>query len=165
MRDKVTEQRIQLLHPKIRYEALKVLELAEAKFPKNMAIRVVQGLRTFEEQDTLYKQRPKVTNAKGGQSFHNYGLAIDFAILIDKDNNGSYESISWDTAADMDKDRIVDWQEVVSEFEKAGWEWGGKWRTFKDLPHCQKVFGFTWQQLLAKYNAKDFITGTKYVNI
>lgn len=165
MRDKITEQRIALLHPERRYEVAKIIELAEAKFPKNMAIRVVQGLRTFEEQTALFNKRPKVTNAKAGQSFHNYGLAIDFAILLDKDGNGSYGSISWDTASDLDKDGVIDWQEVVSEFEKAGWEWGGKWRTFKDLPHCQKTGGYTWQQLLAKYNAKDFIPGTTYVKL
>jgi len=165
MRDKITEQRIALLHPARRYEVAQILELAEAKFPKNMAIRVVQGLRTFAEQDALFKQRPKVTNAKGGQSLHNYGLAIDFAILHDKDGNGSYEELSWNTTEDFDKDKIADWQEVVQEFEKAGWEWGGKWRTFKDLPHCQKTGGYTWQQLLAKYNAKDFIPGTTYVNL
>jgi len=165
MRDKITEQRIALLHPARRVEVSNIINAAEAKFPANMAIRIVQGLRTFSEQDGLYKQRPKVTNAKGGQSLHNYGLAIDFAILIDKDNNGSFEQLSWDTTADFDKDGIIDWQEVVTEFEKAGWEWGGKWRTFKDLPHCQKTGGYTWRQLLAKYNAKDFIAGTNYVNL
>jgi peptidoglycan L-alanyl-D-glutamate endopeptidase CwlK len=170
MRDKITEQRIALLHPKLRYDATRILELAEAKFPKNMAIRVAQGLRTFEEQNALFAQgRTKpgkiVTKAKGGQSLHNYGLALDFLILHDKDNNGNYETASWDTILDFDKDGIIDWQEIVSEFEKAGWEWGGKWRTFKDLPHVQKVFGHTWQTLLAKYQKNDFIPGTKYVNI
>lgn len=181
MRDKITEQRVALLHPKRRIEVAYLVNIAEAKFPINMAIRIVQGLRTFEEQDNLRalgrtkvnpdgktSKRPMgytVTDAKGGQSLHNYGLAIDFAILHDKDNNGSYEELSWDTTMDFDKDGIVDWQEVVSEFEKAGWEWGGKWRTRIDRPHCQKTGGYTWQQLLAKYNAKDFIPGTKYVNL
>ena len=54
--------------------------------------------------------------------------------------------------------------EVVKVFRTNGWEWGGTWK-FTDNPHFQKVFGFTWQQLLAKYNAGDFIHGTKYVNI
>lgn len=165
MRDKITEQRVALLHPKRRVEAAYLINLAEAKFPLNMAIRVVQGFRTFAEQDALYAQRPKVTQAKGGQSLHNYGLALDFAILHDKDNNGTYEELSWDIALDFDKDGIVDWQEVVKSFTDAGWEWGGTWRTFKDLPHCQKTQGYTWQQLLAKYNAGDFIPGTKYVNL
>ncbi len=165
MRDKITQQRIALLHPDRRNEVTAVINAAEAKFPANMAIRIVQGLRTFEEQDALFRQRPVVTKAKGGQSLHNYGLAVDFAILLDRDNNGSFEQVSWDTAADFDKDGVIDWQEVVSEFEKAGWEWGGKWRTFKDLPHCQKTGGYTWRQLLDKYNKKDFIPGTKYVRL
>jgi len=165
MRDKISEARVALLHPKIRAEVKQVIENAEAKFPANMAIRIVQGLRTFAEQDALFAQRPRVTKAKGGQSLHNYGVAIDFAILRDKDNNGTYEELSWDTVADYDKDKIADWSEVVASFEAAGYEWGGKWRTFKDMPHCQKTFGYTWQQLLTKYNAKAFIPGTKYVNI
>lgn len=170
MRDKITGQRIALLHPARRHEVEQILTFAEAKFPQNMAIRIVQGLRTFSEQDALYAQGrtkpgPIVTKAKGGQSLHNYGIAIDFAILHDKDNNGSYEELSWDTVTDFDKDGLVDWQEVVTSFEQAGWEWGGKWRTFRDLPHCQKTGGYTWQKLLAKYNTKDFIPGTNYVNL
>ncbi len=170
MRDKITEQRIALLHPYRRNEVTQIINNAEANFPKNMAIRIVQGLRTFAEQDGLYAQgrtKPgkKVTNAKGGQSLHNYGLAIDFAILLDKDNNGTYEELSWSTTADYDRDGIIDWNEVVAEFEKAGWEWGGKWRTFKDLPHCQKTGGWTWQKLLARHNARNFIPFTNYVNI
>lgn len=165
MRDSVSFDRCQKLHPKIRDEAILAIQMAEGKFPANVKIRVVQALRTFEEQDALYNQKPRVTKARGGQSYHNYGLAIDFAIMYDKDNNGSFEELSWDTAKDFDKDGIADWQEVVTEFENRGWEWGGMWRTFKDLPHVQKTFGYSWQQLLIKYNAGDFIPGTKYVNI
>ncbi len=157
MRDKITSDRIELLHPKRRSEVRIIIENAEAKFPANMAIRIVQGLRTFEEQDALFKKRPVVTKAKGGQSLHNYGLAIDFAILLDKDNNGSFEELSWDTVKDFDKDGIADWQEVVNEFEKAGWSWGGRWRTFKDYPHAENtVFNgksYKWQELLALYNS------------
>lgn len=165
MRDKISEERIAFLHPYRREEVTEIINTVEGKFPVNMAIRIAQGLRTFAEQDALYKQRPKITNAKGGQSLHNYGLAIDFAILHDKDSNGNYEELSWNVAADFDKDGIIDWQEVVTEFTKKGWEWGGSWRTFVDLPHCQKTGGFGWRQLLDKYNKNDFIPGTIYVKI
>jgi len=171
MRDIISKGRVDILHPERREEVRRIITNAETKFPKNIAIRVVQGLRTFAEQDALFAKRPKVTKAKGGQSLHNYGLAIDFALLYDKDNNGTYEELSWDVVKDFDKDNVADWQEVVSSFEAAGWEWGGKWRTFKDLPHCQKTDGYTWQQLLAKYNSGDTFTETingktyKYVNI
>jgi peptidoglycan L-alanyl-D-glutamate endopeptidase CwlK len=118
----------------------------------------VQGLRTIDEQNALYAQgRTKpgsiVTNAKGGSSFHNYGLAIDFAILTDKDGNGSFEDLSWDIKRDNDKDGTADWLEVVKVFEAAGWSWGGKWSSIKDYPHLEKTFGYTWRQLLEKYNS------------
>lgn len=171
MRDQISEERVKKLHPKIRDEVKALIEKAEAGFPKNMAIRVVQGLRTIKEQDDLYFQgRDKngkvldkkkiVTNARGGKSFHNYGLALDFSLLHDKDSNGTYEELSWDVAQDFDKDGIIDWQEVVKIFKAAGYEWGGDWRTIVDRPHVQKTFGYTWKQLFDKVAA-----GKEYVDI
>ncbi len=165
MRDPISQQRIALLHPKVRQEATDAINEAEAGFPPNIRIRVAQGLRTFAEQTALYNQRPKVTNAKAGSSFHNYGLAIDFCLLYDKDGDGKFEEVSWDIIKDFDKNGKADWQEVVAAFEKRGWTWGGRWRTFKDNPHVEKSFGYTWRQLLAMYNGKQFIAGTEYVRI
>src|SRR6188768_1104167 len=162
MRDKISEGRVALLHPSVRAEVKQLIEQAESGFPPSMAIRIVQGLRTIKEQNDLYAQgRTKpgniVTNAKGGSSFHNYGLAIDFAILTDKDGNGSFEDLSWDIKKDNDKDGIADWLEVVKIFEAAGWSWGGKWASLKDYPHLEKTFGYTWRQLLEKHEKKDFV--------
>jgi peptidoglycan L-alanyl-D-glutamate endopeptidase CwlK len=161
--DNVTQQRIQLLHPKLRDEVTRLVNQANANLTKHSEVRIIQGLRTFAEQDALYAKGrttpgTKVTKAKGGQSFHNYGLAIDFCLLIDD------KEISWDMKKDWDGDKIADWMEVVSVFRKAGWEWGGTWK-FTDNPHFQKVFGYTWQQLLAKHKAGNFIPGTNYVNL
>lgn len=170
MRDKISIHRVALLHPKIRDEVKELIEKAEAGLPAFIAIRIVQGLRTFEEQDALYQQgrtKPgkKVTNAKAGSSFHQYGLAIDFCFVIDKDGNGSYETISWDTLKDYDKDGMPEWKEVVKVFEDAGYEWGGRWATIVDAPHIQKTFGHTWEELLRRYNAKDFIPQVEYVRV
>lgn len=170
MRDKISIDRVARLHPKIRDEVKMLIEKAEELLPANIAVRVVQGLRTFEEQAALYAQgrtKPgkKVTNAKPGSSFHQYGLSIDFCFVIDKDNNSTFETISWDTVKDWDKDGIPDWKEVVKVFEDAGYEWGGRWATIVDAPHLQKTFGYTWRQLLAKYNAKDFIDQVDYVRL
>jgi len=109
------------------------------------ACRFSYTLRTFAEQDALYAQgRTKpgaiVTKAKGGQSYHNYGLAVDIVLLVDKDGNGTFETASWDTKSDFDGDKKSDWQEVVAIFKRYGWEWGGDWR-FVDAPHFQKTFG------------------------
>jgi peptidoglycan L-alanyl-D-glutamate endopeptidase CwlK len=105
------------------------------------------------------------SNSKGGHSYHNYGLAFDFALMYDKDNNGSFETLSWNLNYDFDKHGISDWQEVVKVFKNTGWQWGGDWHSFKDNPHLQKTFGYTTYQLYQKYLAKDFIAGTEYVNL
>lgn len=169
MRDKISEQRVLLLHPKIRDEVRGLIILAESKLP-GTAIRLIQTLRTFPEQDGLYAQgrtKPglKVTNSKGGQSYHNYGLAIDCALLYDKDGNGTYETLSWDTLKDMDKDGEADWMEVVDVFENAGYVWGGRFHSIPDAPHFEKTFGLNWKQMLQKYNSHDFIPETSYINI
>lgn len=170
--DNVTLQRIQLLHPKIRTEVEQMYRTQIVPALTGRAIcRFSYTLRTFAEQDALYAQgRTKlydangnrlgvVTKAKGGQSIHNYGLALDIVLI--KDN----KTASWEDNVDFDKDGKADWMEVVNILKANGWEWGGDWKSFKDKPHFQKTFGYTWQQLLAKYQANDFIAGTNYVRI
>jgi peptidoglycan LD-endopeptidase CwlK len=170
MRDKVSIDRVAKLHPKIRDEVKALIEKAESKLLATVAVRVVQGLRTFAEQQALYEQgrtKPgnRVTNSKAGQSYHNFGLAIDFALLIDKDGNGSYETLSWDLLKDHDKDGIADWLEVVDVFEDAGYTWGGRFNSIKDNPHLEKNFGVHWKELLRRHNAKDFIQQVEYVRV
>jgi peptidoglycan LD-endopeptidase CwlK len=170
MRDIASTIRVAKLHPLIRGDVQHIIEEIEAGWPKIMAIRIVQGLRTFAEQDALYAQgrtKPgnRVTNSKAGQSYHNYGLAIDFAILYDKDENGNYETLSWDTVKDMNRNGESDWMEVVDAFEKSGYTWGGRFHSIVDQPHFEKTFGYNWRQLLEKYNKKDFISEMKYVRL
>lgn len=163
--DKVTQDRIKLLHPKVRDEVTLIVNEIEKALTGRAQLRIVQGLRTIPEQDALYAQgRTKpgkiVTNAKGGSSFHNYGLAVDFALLIDG------KTISWDTKADWDGDKLSDWMEVVVVFRKYGWEWGGNFKSLKDYPHFQKTFGYSIGDLRIKYNKKDFMKGSDvYLNL
>lgn len=110
---------------------------------------ITQGLRTIAEQNALYAQgRTKpgkvVTNAKGGYSFHNFGLAVDFAIV---DSTG--KTVYWDTNADTNKDGQKDWYQVGKIGKDQGLEWGGDWTSFKDIPHFQYTFGLTTAQLRA----------------
>lgn len=168
MKDKISEQRAGLLHPKIRDEVKALIEQAETKLGQYAAIRIVQGLRTFDEQDALYAQgRTKpgnvVTNSRAGQSYHCFGLAIDVSILYDKDKNGNFETLSWDTKLDADHDGESDWMEIVDTFENAGYTWGGRFSSIKDMPHMEKHFGIHWKQLLQMYNEGKFIPGTKYL--
>ena len=80
MFDKITLDRIELMHPTIREQLKKDYLEINKNLPKGVRLRFTQTLRTIKEQDDLYAQgRTKkgkiVTNAKGGQSIHNYGLA------------------------------------------------------------------------------------------
>jgi peptidoglycan L-alanyl-D-glutamate endopeptidase CwlK len=177
MEDKLTLSRIQLLHPAVRAEVEHIYRAQIVPALTGRAIcRFAYTLRTFAEQDALFAQgRTRlfdsngrrlgvVTKARGGQSIHNYGLALDIVLLVDRDNNKTFESASWETTVDFDRDGKADWMEIVSIFKNNGWTWGGDWK-FKDAPHFEKPMGHTWRTLLAKHKAKDFITGTNYVNI
>lgn len=172
MIDKITLERIQLLHPKLRNEVehMYTSQIVPALSGRAMC-RFAYTLRTFAEQDSLYAQGRSrlfdaqgkrlgiVTKAKSGQSFHNYGLALDIVLIVDKKN------AEWNIVRDYDKDGIADWMEATHIFKSNGWSWGGDWKSFRDFPHFEKNFGYTWKELLEKHKKKDFIPGTTYVNI
>jgi len=161
--DAITIERIKLLHPKPREEALGMYREMNAAIAHNVMLRFAYTTRTFAEQDALYAQIPKVTKAKGGQSYHNYGLAFDIVFLLDKDGNGTYETASWATDIDFDKDGVSDWIEVVNIAKRYGWEWGGDWK-FTDNPHFQKTYGYSVNQLLKLFTDKK-VDEHNYVKI
>jgi len=147
--DKSTLDRIAKLHPKVREEMKTIIDECNQVLSGRSQVRVAQGLRTFAEQDALYNQRPKVTNARGGQSIHNYGMAVDIVLIIDG------KTASWDTHKDWDNDGIADWDECVKIFAKHGWSWGGSWSSFKDMPHFDKIGFNNWRVLINKPKDKD----------
>ena len=142
--DKVSISRIELLHPRLRAEALELLEAAQLVVEPGTVVRYTHTLRSFSEQDALYaigrtKPGTKVTNAKGGQSIHNFGLALDFVII----RKG---------VADWTVN--TEWRAIADLFKKAGWTWGGDWKSFKDYPHVEKTFGKSLAQLQALKKAQ-----------
>lgn len=131
------EKKLVGVHPLV---ATKARQLIERAYREGINVIITQGLRTVEEQNELYAQgRTKpgriVTNAKGGYSYHNYGLAFDFAIM--KDDG----SVSWNVD---DK-----WKRVGAIGKSLGLEWGGDWTSFKDYPHFQYTFGLSLADLRA----------------
>ena len=92
-------------------------------------VRIISGTRTYAEQDALFRKgrfgntEKRVTNAKGGQSNHNFGLAWDIGLF----ENGKYIT--------TDK-KYKDLAPLVLGV-LANLEWGGDWITFKDVPHYQ----------------------------
>lgn len=156
--DQITIERIGQAHPKIRAGLYAQYEEANNLLGKGVRLRFAYVFRSPEEQHKLFLQRPKVTNADSWQSIHNYGLAFDIVLLIDKDNNGTFETASWDTVKDFDKDRQADWMEIVNYFKSKGWKWGGDFKSFPDAPHFQFDFGFDWKTLKARIDKKTIIT-------
>lgn len=181
--DKATIDKIKLSHPKIRETLLKDYTDANNLLGRGCRLRFAYVLRTDAEQDVLYslgrtKVNPDgksakkplgniVTNAKGGQSIHNYGLAFDIVLLYDKNSDGVFETVSWDMIKDGDGDGVSDWKEMSKFFVSRGYEWGGNWTSFKDYPHFQKPFGETWRTLQVKQSKGETITdnGIKYVKL
>lgn len=144
--------RLMGLHPVVSQAAVALIERC---YNRGVPIVITQGLRTIAEQNALYAQGRTipgviVTNAKGGYSNHNFGMAIDFALLLPDGR-----SVSWDLNRDGDQDRIEDWNEVVLEAKALGFAWGGDWHSFKDFPHFEMTFGLTTAQLRAGRKPKQ----------
>ena len=153
--DPKTIDRISQVHPNLREEVYCIyLEICNAVGSKYVRVRFSDVLRTKERQNELYaqgrsKSGRKVTWVRGGYSYHNYGLAIDIVLLLDKDKNGTFETASWDITFDGNQDRIADWLQCVQAFNAYGWQWGlinSRGRRY-DLPHFQKPLGYKASEL------------------
>lgn len=164
--DKLSLERIELMHPAVRDEVRELYTHINNKIlGKGVRLRLAYTYRSIEEQNELYaqgrtklfdnkgKRLGKVTNAPGGRSNHNYGLAFDIVLLLDKNGDGVFEAATWDTKTDFDKDKSPDWMEVTNYLKANGWFWGGDFRSFVDMPHFEKTFKHTTSQLAAKLKA------------
>ncbi|MGC4037199.1 MAG: M15 family metallopeptidase [Chitinophagaceae bacterium] len=124
--DARSESNIITLIPKAQIAARKFLSILKAA---GKDVRIISGTRTYAEQDALYKQgrngntQPKVTNAKGGQSNHNFGIAWDIGLF----ENGKY--LTSDTKYKQLPALVLP---QLPELE-----WGGNWISFQDVPHYQ----------------------------
>ena len=120
-----SEKRIQQLHPALASALRGVLaDLAT----RGIAVEVVQGLRTIAEQDELFakgrtKPGPIVTQACGGESNHNYGLAADLCPFVN-------DAPDWNAPMPV-------WSAIGEAAAAHGLEWGGRWKKFLDKPHVQ----------------------------
>jgi hypothetical protein len=150
-----TDTRINTLHPLIRRPAKELVLRCQIQLGINL--RVAQALRTIAEQDALYAKGRTVsgdivTNAKGGSSYHNFGLAFD---LVEITSEGGV-NYNYDHAA------------VSSIGKSLGFEWGGDWKSIVDKPHYQMVFGKKTSELKTQLD-NDLANGTalegKYPNI
>ncbi len=95
------------------------------------------GIRTWKESQDLYNKgrnekgevvEPKlvVTRALPGQSYHNYGIALDFCLDKDLDKVGLQPD--WD---------VKSYRVLGEEAVKLGLDAGVFWKSFVDAPHIQ----------------------------
>lgn len=121
--DSRSEKVIATLLPEVRPMARALVQKAAAA---GIGLKIISGLRTYAEQEALYAQGrtapgPKVTNARGGYSNHNFGIAFDVGVF--EGNRYLPESPKYKAAGVLGMD--------------LGLEWGGNWKTIVDEPHFQ----------------------------
>jgi hypothetical protein len=147
-----TNTNIATIHPELLDDMKNVINKIESY--EGTQATITDGFRSFAEQDALYSQGraggPEgsriVTNARGGESYHNYGLAVD--------------------VYDIQGASLVNLSAAARGiFDLFGFEWGGNWEGFKDFPHFQKIFGLSTATLRARHDAQQFSPGTAFVDI
>lgn len=102
-------------------------------------VLITSTYRDYESQNALYAQGrtkagKRVTNAKGGQSWHNFRCAFDFVPMV----NGKAQ---WNDLRTFRKCGEI--------AESVGLEWAGRWKSFPEMAHCQYTGGKTLAQLRA----------------
>jgi peptidoglycan LD-endopeptidase CwlK len=121
--DERSEKNIATLLPAVQPIARALVQKAASN---GIAIKIISGLRTYAEQDALYAHGrtapgPKVTNARGGYSNHNFRIAFDIGVF----SGSSYllDSPKYKAVGILGMD--------------LGLEWGGNWTSIIDQPHFQ----------------------------
>ncbi|WP_371925977.1 M15 family metallopeptidase [Halobacillus sp. A5] len=131
------------LHPTVEDKKNQLIEEAA---DEGIDVVITDEVRSIEEQDEIYERGRSregdiVTNAEGGESYHNYGLAVDFALRTEEGN------LSWNTERDGNQNGQADWEEAAEIAKSLGFEWGGDWESFRDYPHLQMDFGLSVREL------------------
>lgn len=121
--DERSEKTIATLLPEVQPLARALVQKAAVN---GITIKIISGHRSYAEQDALYAQGrtapgKKVTNARGGYSNHNFGIAFDVGVFSGRQYLG--ESPKYKAVGVLGME--------------LGLEWGGKWTSFADEPHFQ----------------------------
>lgn len=127
--DARSETCILTLQPKAQVAARKFLTAVKSY---SGIVKIISGTRTYAEQDALATKVPKVTNAHGGQSLHNFGIAWDFGVFV----NGKYY-----TGANAAENKAYHDIIKIAREKVEGIDFGADWISFVDLPHVQIEVG------------------------
>lgn len=122
--------------------AARIGKFEGALLKAGIKVLLTDAYRSTAAQNALYaKGRTApgkvVTNARGGYSWHNFGLAADYAFIIGG-------KVTWDGP----------WGIFGAVARSCGLEWGGDWKSFPDRPHVQMTKGRTLAQMRALAAAK-----------
>ena len=133
------------LKPEVRDIAISFITRCELEIP-GLKMVVSCTLRPKEVQDALYligrrgiQGERIVTNCKGGDSFHQYGVAFDVFPLL------GGKPILQTAEGDEVSDPL--WQKIGKIGEECGLEWAGRWTHNREAPHFQQTGGKTLAQL------------------
>lgn len=122
--DERTEENFATLMPAAQAVGRQFMALAVKEAERlGVVVKVIGGTRSYAEQNALYNKRPRVTKAKGGYSWHNFGLAFDIGLFTER---GEYLG---------DSKHYATLGKLAANVK--GLEWGGNWKSFKDEPHYQ----------------------------
>jgi peptidoglycan L-alanyl-D-glutamate endopeptidase CwlK len=110
-------------------------------------VYIYEGLRSNERQELLYNQGRTtngsiVTNAKAGQSFHNYGFALDWVPLVAAPKAYGLFEPSWD-----DVENYAAGQNVAKAFDMRSISW--------ETPHLEDSHFATWRDLAQKFQTQS----------
>jgi peptidoglycan L-alanyl-D-glutamate endopeptidase CwlK len=136
----INSRQIYDLHPIVQTLCNKFIAACEGA---GIDIIITSTYRDFESQNALYAQGRTtagkiVTNAKAGQSFHNFRVAFDFVPIV----NGKAQ---WNDPALFTKCGGIG--------KLCGLEWGGDWKK-PDRPHLQYTQGLTFKDFQAGRDIK-----------
>jgi hypothetical protein len=127
MENKMTK--LESLEPEMRIK----VQLVRAEFEQETgyAAGIISARRTIKEQNELYKEahdgdgiQDGVTNAKGGQSAHNFGYAVDLCPML------TPRQPWWQAPEEL-------WQRLGEIAIKHGLTWGGNFKSIEDKPHLE----------------------------
>lgn len=108
-------------------------------------VLITSTYRDAESQTALYAQGrttpgARVTNARAGQSWHNWRCALDFVPIVGG-------KAMWNDLASFKRCAAI--------AEALGFEWAGRWKSFPELAHIQFTGGLT----LADFQAGKTLPG------
>lgn len=120
----LADRRWEWVDPELQQRVLAIFTIMHGQYGYEMAL--VEGYRSPERQSELAR-RGTATRAAAWQSCHQYGLALDSALV----RNGA---LQWDMADPWTRRGYLLFGALA---EQAGLEWGGSWRAIKDYVHVE----------------------------